>query len=48
MEQLKRGVNVEGLKLPPGITLTRVDPSSAEAARVKKESIAKVIIKKLN
>lgn len=42
MEQLKRGVNVEGLKLPPGITLTRVDPYTAESVKAKKESISKV------
>lgn len=42
MEQLNRGVNVEGLTLPPGITLTRVDPNTAEGLRAKKESIGRV------
>lgn len=42
MDQLNRGVKVEGLMLPPGITLTRVDPSTAEGLRAKKESIGRV------
>lgn len=42
MDQLNRGVKVEGLMLPPGITLTRVDPSSAEGMRAKKEAIYRV------
>lgn len=42
MDQLNRGVKVEGLMLPPGITLTRVDPSTAESLRAKKESIGMV------
>lgn len=42
MDQLNRGVKVEGLMLPPGITLTRVDPTSAEGMRAKKESISRV------
>lgn len=42
MEQLNRGIKVEGLTLPPGITLTRVDPSMAEAVKAKKESIGRV------
>lgn len=39
MDQLNRGVKVEGLMLPPGITLTRVDPNTVNA---KKESINRV------
>lgn len=42
MDQLNRGVNVDRLMLPPGITLTRVDPATAESLRAKKESIGKV------
>lgn len=42
MDQLNRGVQVEGLMLPPGITLTRVDPQSAEGMRAKKEAISRV------
>ncbi|GAB0092497.1 uncharacterized protein DMENIID0001_074930 [Sergentomyia squamirostris] len=42
MEQLNRGIKVEGLTLPPGITLTRVDPSMAEAVKAKKESIGRL------
>lgn len=44
MDQLNRGVNVEKLKLPPGITLTRVDPATAESLRAKKETINKVSV----
>lgn len=44
MDQLNRGVQVEGLTLPPGITLTRVDPTTAEGIRAKKESISRVRI----
>lgn len=42
MEQLNRGVQVEHLTLPPGITLTKIDPSKAEALRAKSESIGKL------
>lgn len=42
IDQLSRGIQMEGLKLPPGITLTRVDPLQAEQIRAKKESIGKV------
>lgn len=42
MEQLNRGVQVEHLSLPPGITLTKIDPSKAEALRAKTESIGKL------
>lgn len=42
MEQLNRGIRVEGLQLPPGITLTRVDPTHAEQIRANKQSIEKV------
>ncbi|XP_052863644.1 uncharacterized protein LOC128270282 [Anopheles cruzii] len=42
MDQLSRGVRVEGLNLPPGITLTRVDPSQAEALKAKRDSIRKI------
>lgn len=42
MDQLSRGVKVEGLTLPPGITLTRVDPSTMEGARAKRESIERI------
>lgn len=42
MEQLNRGIRVEGLQLPPGITLTRVDPTHAEQIRANKQSIDKV------
>lgn len=45
MDQLNRGVKVEGLMLPPGITLTRVDPNSAEGMRAKKEAISRVSVK---
>uniref|UniRef100_A0A2M4B9P6 Uncharacterized protein n=1 Tax=Anopheles marajoara TaxID=58244 RepID=A0A2M4B9P6_9DIPT len=39
MDQLSRGVRVEGLNLPPGITLTRVDPCQAGAIKAKRDSI---------
>ncbi|XP_055678177.1 uncharacterized protein LOC129786938 isoform X2 [Lutzomyia longipalpis] len=42
MEQLNRGIKVEGLTLPPGITLTRVDQSMAETVKAKKESIGRL------
>lgn len=42
MDQLNRGIRVEGLQLPPGITLTRVDPTHAEQIRANKQSIEKV------
>lgn len=42
IDQLSRGIQMEGLTLPPGITLTRVDPVQAEQNRVKKESIGRV------
>ncbi|XP_055386592.1 uncharacterized protein LOC129615402 isoform X2 [Condylostylus longicornis] len=42
MEQLKQGVNVENLKLPPGISLTKVDPITSQALRVKQNSIQKL------
>uniref|UniRef100_A0A336LHX8 CSON002396 protein n=1 Tax=Culicoides sonorensis TaxID=179676 RepID=A0A336LHX8_CULSO len=42
MEQLSRGVRVEGLTLPPGITLTRVDPATCENIKAKKESINRI------
>lgn len=44
MEQLNRGIRVEGLQLPPGITLTRVDPTHAEQIRANRQSIEKVSI----
>lgn len=44
MDQLSRGVKVEGLTLPPGITLTRVDPNKADGIRANKESIDRVRI----
>lgn len=47
MDQLNRGVKVEGLMLPPGITLTRVDPKSAEGLRAQKEAISRVSVRKL-
>lgn len=40
MDQLNRGVRVEGLRLPPGITLTKV--ASSDAVGSKKESINQV------
>ena len=40
MDQLNRGVRVEGLRLPPGITLTKVAPS--DSLGLKRESINKV------
>lgn len=49
MDQLNRGIRVEGLKLPPGITLTKV--SSSDMSREKRDSINRVsfvIILKLN
>lgn len=42
MDQLSRGIRVEGLQLPPGITLTRVDAAAAEAIKSKRESIKKI------
>lgn len=42
MDQLNRGVKVEGLRLPPGITLTKVTPSNAEIHHQKRESINRV------
>lgn len=42
MDQLSRGIRVEGLQLPPGITLTRVDAVQAEAIKAKRESIKKI------
>lgn len=43
MDQLNRGVKVEGLMLPPGITLTRVDPNMVSSSvHAKKESIGRV------
>ncbi|XP_055588217.1 uncharacterized protein LOC129740536 [Uranotaenia lowii] len=42
MDQLSRGIRVEGLQLPPGITLTRVDPAQAEVIKAKRESIKKI------
>lgn len=43
IDQLSRGVQMEGLTLPPGITLTRVDPVQAEQIRAKRESIKRVM-----
>lgn len=40
MDQLSRGIRVEGLRLPPGITLTKVPPS--EMLNSKRESINRV------
>ena len=40
MDQLNRGVRVEGLRLPPGITLTKVAPGESIAG--KRESINRV------
>jgi len=42
MDQLNRGVQVEHLSLPPGITLTKVDPAKSEQLRQKSESIRKL------
>ena len=42
MDQLNRGVQVENLSLPPGITLTKVDPIKSEQLRQKSESIKKL------
>lgn len=42
MDQLNRGIKVEGLMLPPGITLTRVNPATVEANRARMEAIARV------
>ncbi|KAJ6638598.1 Protein FAM193A [Pseudolycoriella hygida] len=42
MDQLNRGIKVEGLMLPPGITLTRVNPATVEANRARMESIARI------
>lgn len=42
MDQLNRGVQVENLSLPPGITLTKVDPIKSEQLRQKSESIRKL------
>lgn len=46
MDQLNRGVDVEGLQLPPGITLTKVAPS--ETLGSKRESINRVSFKLSN
>lgn len=43
MDQLNRGVRVEGLRLPPGITLTKVPPSDTMGS--KKESINRVSLR---
>lgn len=40
MDQLNRGVRVEGLRLPPGITLTKVAPS--DSLGLKRESMNRV------
>lgn len=40
MDQLNRGVRVEGLRLPPGITLTKVAPT--DQSGLKRESINRV------
>lgn len=40
MDQLSRGIRVEGLRLPPGITLTKVPPS--DILNSKRESINRV------
>lgn len=42
MDQLNRGVQVENLSLPPGITLTKVDPAKSELLRQKSESIKRL------
>lgn len=42
MEQLNRGIRVEGLRLPPGITLTKVPHSEAHSVGVKRDSINRV------
>uniref|UniRef100_A0A1A9WS43 Uncharacterized protein n=1 Tax=Glossina brevipalpis TaxID=37001 RepID=A0A1A9WS43_9MUSC len=42
MDQLNRGVQVENLSLPPGITLTKVDPIKSEQLRQKSETIKKL------
>uniref|UniRef100_A0A6E8VIQ6 Uncharacterized protein n=1 Tax=Anopheles coluzzii TaxID=1518534 RepID=A0A6E8VIQ6_ANOCL len=42
MDQLRRGIRAEGLDLPPGITLTRLDAIQSEALRLKRESIRKI------
>ncbi|CAO1442735.1 unnamed protein product [Diamesa serratosioi] len=43
MDQLSRGIRVEGLRLPPGITLTKVIPNAVDSQiAAKKESIAKI------
>ncbi|XP_075147216.1 uncharacterized protein LOC142221381 isoform X2 [Haematobia irritans] len=42
MDQLNNGVQVENLALPPGITLTKVDPIKSEQLRQKSESIKKL------
>ena len=44
MDQLNRGIKVEGLQLPPGITLTRVDPTRAEQIQRKRDSIERIAI----
>lgn len=36
MDQLNQGVGVERLKLPPGITLTKVDAVTAYASQQRK------------
>ncbi|CRL08061.1 CLUMA_CG020978, isoform A [Clunio marinus] len=41
MDQLNRGVRVEGLRLPPGITLTKVAPNDSMAS--KRDSINKIV-----
>ncbi|KAL7017085.1 hypothetical protein ACKWTF_010242 [Chironomus riparius] len=41
MDQLNRGIRVEGLRLPPGITLTKVAPTN-EAISTKRDSINRI------
>lgn len=48
MDQLNRGVKVEGLRLPPGITLTKVTPSNdVYNVHHKRESINRVSLLKI-
>ncbi|XP_037911819.1 uncharacterized protein LOC119651981 isoform X2 [Hermetia illucens] len=42
MDQINKGIQVENLTLPPGITLTKVDPVEAGRIKAKRESIERL------
>ncbi len=43
-DQLNKGIRVEGLRLPPGITLTKIDQTAMEALREKQNSINNITL----